>query len=109
MRDSVEAGLTVYNNIRCGRSPRPRGDQRISRRRGGTDRTAAIGRLTGTAVDRYVIGIRGGQVSVAESPDVIEVGSEEKLSTVGGSGGAGLTVTVTLELALPPGPVAISV
>ena len=49
------------------------------------------------------------QVSVAEFPAVMVVGDAEKLSTVGAVGGAGLTVTVTLELAVPPGAVAVSV
>ena len=46
---------------------------------------------------------------VVESPAVIVVGTAEKLSTLGGPGGAGFTVTVTPELAVPPAPVATSV
>ena len=49
------------------------------------------------------------QVSTAESPAVMVGGEAEKLSTLGGSGGAGLTVIVPFELAVPPAPVATSV
>ena len=47
-------------------------------------------------------------VRVAISPAVIADGTAEKLSTVGGSSAAGLTVTATLQVAVPPGPVAVS-
>ena len=50
------------------------------------------------------------QFKMAKSPAGMEVGVAEKLSTVGAAGGAGLTVTVTLEVgAVPPGPVAVRV
>ncbi len=48
------------------------------------------------------------QLSVADPPAVIEVGVAEKLSTVGSSGDAGLTVTVTFADAVPHVPVAVS-
>ncbi len=46
-------------------------------------------------------------VRVEVAPTVIVDGTAEKLSTVGGPGGAGLTVTVTPEVAVPPAPVAV--
>ncbi len=49
------------------------------------------------------------QFNVADSLAVIVVGVAEKLSTVGGPGGAGLTVTVTFADVVPPVPVAVSV
>ena len=49
------------------------------------------------------------QLKVVGSPAVIVVGAAVKLSTLGGGVGAGLTVTVTLEDAVPPAPVAVSV
>ena len=44
------------------------------------------------------------QLKMAIPPAAIEVGVAEKLSTVGG---AGLTVTVTKAVAVPPAPVAV--
>jgi len=49
------------------------------------------------------------QLRLADSPAVIVVGVAEKLSTVGGPGGAGLTRTVTFADAVPPVPVAVKV
>ena len=46
------------------------------------------------------------QLRVADPPAVIVGGTTEKLSIVGD---AGLTVTVTVEVAVPPGPVAANV
>ncbi len=46
------------------------------------------------------------QLKVAESPAAIEFGVAEKLSTVGGPGDAGSTVTVTFANYSPPEPVA---
>ena len=47
------------------------------------------------------------QLRVADPPTVMVDGTAEKLSPVGGPGGAGLTVTVTLAVAVPPAPVAV--
>ncbi len=49
------------------------------------------------------------QLKVTDSPAVIGVGVAEKLSTVGGPGGAGLTVTVTNACDAPDGPMAVRI
>jgi len=46
------------------------------------------------------------QVRVEDPPDEITVGFAAKLSI---TGAAAFTMTVTVEVALPPGPVAVSV
>ena len=47
------------------------------------------------------------QLKVDNPPAATVVGEAIKVSTVGNPGGAGLTVTVTLEVAVPPVPVAV--
>ena len=49
------------------------------------------------------------QLKLAGWPAVIALGVAEKLSTVGGPGDAGFTLTVTFADAVPPVPVAVKV
>ena len=49
------------------------------------------------------------QLKLAKPPAVIEVGVAEKLSTLGAAGVPTLTVAVTVDVAVPPGPVAVRV
>ena len=70
-----------------------------------TELLPSAGRLTPPLIDTLSASVVV-QLNVADPPAVIEVGVAAKLSTVGDPG---LTVTVTLAVAVPPGPVAIRV
>ncbi len=68
-----------------------------------TEALPSAGRLAPPSIDTFPA-LLVVQVKVADSPTVIVAVAVEKLSTLGGAGGAGLTVTVTLEVAVPPVP-----